>query len=274
VNKSLKFILAGSDNRQHFLYNILKNNGFRALYLSDKELENYNEECDVILLPVPSSTIYFDKVKKLFKGNEYIFGCNISKFINKNIADKVYTEKEIDLFKTLNIVEYMANEAVAYKNAVATAEGAIAEAIVRSSVNLSLNHSLIVGYGKCGEVLACKLKGLGSYVTFIERKASKRAQAEAYGYKAIDFNSDNYKELIKFKYVFNTVPAMVVDESMLKAFDKNVTIIDIASRPGGVDYDYCKKNGINAVNALGLPGKYSPETSADILYQVICENLL
>ncbi len=266
MNKSLRFILVGSDNRQHFLYNILKNNGFRALYLTDEELEKYNGECDVVLLPVPSSTIYFDKIKRLLKGNEYIFGCNISKFIEKNIADNIYI--------TLNIVEYMADEALAYKNAVATAEGAIAEAIIRSSVNLSANHSLIVGYGKCGEILACKLKGLGNYVTFLERNANKRARAKAYGYEAIDFDISNYKEFNKFKYVFNTVPHMVVDKAMLQSFDKNVTIIDIASRPGGVDYDYCRENGINAVNALGLPGKYSPETSADILYEVICEKLL
>ncbi len=273
MNKSLRFILVGSDNRQHFLYNILKNNGFNALYLSDKELESYNKECDVILLPVPSSTIYFEKIKRLLKGNEYIFGCNIKTFISKNIADKVYSDNEINVLKTLNIVEYMADEAVAYKNSISTAEGAIAEAIIRSSVNLSSNHSFVVGYGKCGEVLACKLKGLGSHVTVIERNVNKRAKAKAYGYEVIDFDSDNYKDFGKFKYIFNTVPALVVDKSMLECVDKNITIIDIASRPGGVDYNYCKENGINAVNALGLPGKYSPETSANILYEVINKSL-
>ena len=128
------------------------------------------------------------------------------------------------------------------------------------------------------KTLTLKIKAiLNSNVTIIERTGHKRAQARAYGYNAIDFNPDNssdyYNDFNKYDYVINTVPQMVVDKHMLERFNRNVTIIDIASKPGGVDYDYCKKNNINAVNALGLPGKYSPKTSAGILYEVISDKL-
>ncbi|OJT71237.1 dihydrofolate reductase, partial [Clostridioides difficile] len=46
---------------------------------------------------------------------------------------------------------------------------------------------------------------------------------------------------------------------------QEVTIIDIASSPGGVDYSVVKEAGINATLCLGLPGKYSPKTSGEIL---------
>ncbi len=171
----------------------------------------------------------------------------------------------------------MADDAIAYKNSVATAEGVIAETIIRSDININGSNCLITGYGRCAGIIADRFKALNSNVTIIERTGHKRAQAKAYGYNAIDFNPDNssdyYNDFNKYDYVINTVPQMVVDKHMLERFNRNVTIIDIASKPGGVDYDYCKKNNINAVNALGLPGKYSPKTSAGILYEVISDKL-
>ena len=50
-------------------------------------------------------------------------------------------------------------------------------------------------------------------------------------------------------------------------------IIDIASVPGGTDVVYCKEKGITAVHSLGLPGKYSPKTSGEILGNAIIEVL-
>lgn len=272
------------------------------IYYGEKGTCGYN----VLLLPVSSSAIYFDKLKCIINGDEYIFGCNLNcikeeiengikqahKRIENNINsrsiyggmnysgdDNKYDEENIDnnSIKKLKFYEYMADDETAYKNAIATAEGVIAETIIRSDININGSNCLITGYGRCARIIADRFKALNSNVTIIERIGHKRAQARAYGYNAIDFNSDNssdyYKDFNKYDYVINTVPQMVVDKHMLEHFNRNVTIIDIASRPGGVDYDYCKKNNINAVNALGLPGKYSPKTSALILYDVICDKL-
>lgn len=237
------------------------------IYYGEKGTCGYN----VLLFPVSSSVIYFNKIKCILNSDEYIFGCNFN--CVKEQIENIYNNS----VKKLKFYEYMADDATAYKNSVATAEGVIAETIIRSDININGSNCLITGYGRCARIIADRFKALNSNVTIIERIGHKRAQARAYGYNVIDFNSDNssdyYNDFNKYDYVINTVPQMVVDKHMLERFNRNVTIIDIASKPGGVDYDYCKKNNINAVNALGLPGKYSPKTSAGILYEVISDKL-
>lgn len=187
-------------------------------------------------------------LKCILNSDEYIFGCNFN--CVKEQIENIYNNS----VKKLKFYEYMADDATAYKNSVATAEGVIAETIIRSDININGSNCLITGYGRCARIIADRFKALNSNVTIIERIGHKRAQARAYGYNVIDFNSDNssdyYNDFNKYDYVINTVPQMVVDKHMLERFNRNVTIIDIASKPGGVDYDYCKKNNINAVNAL------------------------
>lgn len=76
-----------------------------------------------------------------------------------------------------------------------------------------------------------------------------------------------------FDFIFNTVPAPVITEELLSRVKKGVTVIDIASKPGGVDFEFCQKNGICAKLCLGLPGKYAPKSSAGILMEVIEKTL-
>ena len=47
--------------------------------------------------------------------------------------------------------------------------------------------------------------------------------------------------------------------------DTNTLIIDLASLPGGVDFDTAEKLGIYAVRALSLPGKCAPKTAGEII---------
>jgi dipicolinate synthase subunit A len=48
-----------------------------------------------------------------------------------------------------------------------------------------------------------------------------------------------------------------------------VTIIDIASAPGGVDFSAAQKMGISAFLCSGLPGKYAPASSASAIQKII-----
>ena len=58
----------------------------------------------------------------------------------------------------------------------------------------------------------------------------------------------------------------VIDESLIMILQKDAIIIDIASKPGGCDFEACKRYQINCTHALGLPGIYCPKTGAKILY--------
>lgn len=260
-----KFLLAGSDLRQHYLKEMLEQRGHMTELVEN--IENADvERYDAILLPVSDSPRCFHLIKDKLKKHQYVFGCNL-----ENLHEKEVTAAQAE--NSVKIIEYMKQDSVAYKNAVATAEGAVAEAIIRSTVNLCGSSSLVLGYGRCGKVLADRLARMYSLVTVMERKKALRAEAEANGCRTVEFSILSFlqREGRKYDYVFNTVPAMVLDSRCLSMLNRNVTIIDIASKPGGVDYEYCKIHHINAVNALGLPGKYAPKTSAEILLEVIEE---
>ena len=51
----------------------------------------------------------------------------------------------------------------------------------------------------------------------------------------------------------------------LKHVSRDSLIIDLASKPGGVDFDTAGKLGLKVVWALSLPGKIAPVTSGEII---------
>ena len=59
----------------------------------------------------------------------------------------------------------------------------------------------------------------------------------------------------------------------LAQFKPDAVVIDIASAPGGVDFDTCRKHAVRAKLCPGLPGIYSPMTSARILCQAVMDHL-
>lgn len=160
--------------------------------------------------------------------------------------------------------DLMESDKIAIMNAIATAEGIIMEAIKSSDFNLHKSNCLVLGYGRCGKVLAAKLKGLDAIVTIAARGEDDLAYAQAAGLFAVHIK-DIKPLLPSFKFIFNTVPSLILDQEHLKKVSKDVVIIDIASAPGGVDFEYALNHGINAKLCLGIPGKVSPKTSADIL---------
>ena len=157
--------------------------------------------------------------------------------------------------------DLMEDPALAWFNTLATAEGAICEAIIASPVNLHQSHCLILGYGKCGKALAQYLKGMFCHLDILTDDTTEQAQASLAAHRTGTL-SHMERLLPDYDFIFNTVPALILTASLLEKADPRVTIIDIASAPGGVDYEAAKKLNLTARSALGLPGKYSPASSA------------
>lgn len=270
-----KFLLLGGDARQLYLNRILTENGFLTILHTDGAKLDFSwkeamETCDVILCPIPFTK---DKIS-LFSAYEMsdlgignllshltprhtLFGGNIPAYV-KDYAKK----NEIVCY------DYMDMEDVTIKNTIATAEGAIAEAIRLSTGCLHQSECLITGFGRCAKTLALKLKGMDVTVTIAARKENQLALAQSMGLKTVPFHELS-KEIGKYDYIFNTIPAPVISQELVSFTARNTTIIDIASAPGGVDFEACKNQGIKAKLCLGLPGIYAPETSAKILYESI-----
>ena len=69
----------------------------------------------------------------------------------------------------------------------------------------------------------------------------------------------NYIE--EYDLIINTIPSMIIDEELLHYISPTSYILDIASYPGGVDFNKAKEYGINAFLLPSLPLKYAPKTS-------------
>ena len=251
------FLVLGTEPRQQYLAQFLKEAG-HVVMTAEEYLPGYH---DAVLLPVPQTAFYLEKIFEKLQKGQVIYGCNFP-------PELVIKGEQ----RGIRFVDYMKREGVASKNAVATAEGAIAEAIRESKVNLQGSRILVAGYGRCGEVLAEKLAVMHGKVTVMDRKEEKRTRAMAMGHRGISFEQGK-EEMGQYDFLFNTVPAPVITAEFLSRTKPGVTIIDIASRPGGVDFSHCQKEGICAKLCRGLPGKYAPKSSAGILMEVIEETL-
>ena len=92
--------------------------------------------------------------------------------------------------------------------------------------------------------------------------------------KALGFKTESLYNLYpcttNADVIFNTIPSLVLNRENLSNINKDTLIIDLASKPGGVDFDCAKELGIKTIHALGLPAKTSPKTSSRILCRCIC----
>ena len=110
-------------------------------------------------------------------------------------------------------------------------------------------------------------------VIVMARRPKQRSDAALIGYKVMSFEDiPIYKHILsEVDFCFNTVPARVVCEDILSLLSRHAVVIDIASMPGGVDFDYCKEHDIPYKHSLGIPGKLSPKTSGMILADAVIE---
>ena len=60
-----------------------------------------------------------------------------------------------------------------------------------------------------------------------------------------------------------------IDEEELKRIKSGALIIDLASYPGGVDFEKAKELGVKTIHALSLPGKVAPKSAGEIIESTI-----
>lgn len=286
MSKRSDFSFIGGDTRQFYMMKELASKGYKIIaYCSVlpevphgvtvcNSLQEAIDSSDVIVGPVPFSKNHVTinaTVQAPDLGIEQ-FVCSLTPshtlFAGAILPSvKMYCDEH-----NIPCVDFMKMDEVAIYNSVATAEGTIAEAIQRSPINLSGSPCLVLGYGRCGSTLAAKLKGMDAKVCVAARRSSVLAEAECAGFQTLPFNSVK-DSLSEFLFIFNTIPAEFFDESLLREVSKDAIIIDISSNPGCVDQEAAKKLGVTSALCLGLPGKYAPKTSGQILANALLQSL-
>ena len=169
--------------------------------------------------------------------------------------------KEAALKKGVYIVDFMEETSLSIFNTIATAEGAICEAIKKSPLNLWHSQCAVLGYGKCGCTLVQSLRGLSCYVYVAANPKEEQARGGLIADQVGNL-ADFERNVSQFDFIFNTIPSQVISNNLLKKMKSSVTILDIASAPGGVDFEAARQLGIHAFLCPVLPGKYSPLSSA------------
>lgn len=296
-DKNIKFAVLGGDLRQLAVSRRLASLGFEtAVWGLGAGLDEIGDavRCDVWedavkgskvwILPLPASAdgVY---VNCPMCGAEEQKKLRMSALLD--IADEgtlIMGGRFTPLFKSradeknIKLIDYFNSEDLQIKNAIPTAEGAIAIAMNELPITLHSARVAVVGYGRIGKTLSDMLVALGADVTVAARKSTDLAWADTRKCSQLRIQVKNGQSSLaelgkNYDVIFNTVPCWVFDENVLKNFNKNTLIIDLASAPGGVDTKTASALGLKVIWALSLPGKCSPFTAGNIICESILETL-
>ncbi|OGO93261.1 MAG: hypothetical protein A2Y17_02760 [Clostridiales bacterium GWF2_38_85] len=271
-----KIAVIGGDTRQAVVASLLSEEGFEVAIFGNNstnigastrctDLDGAIRGSFAILLPLPYSidkiTIFSPMYDKI------IYLADIISLLDKQILIGGLTKGLSDICSN-EIVDYFEDEELQILNAIPTAEGAIGIAMDLLPITLHNSDCLVVGFGRVAKALAHDLLGLGANVTVMARKRSDFAYCNVYGYKTANFSSLT-NGIGKYDIIFNTVPEKLFTYEVLEKVGKNTAIIDLASKPGGIDFDSAKRLGLTVNWALSLPGKVAPITAGKIIKKSI-----
>lgn len=236
-----------------------------------RELSEAVDSVDAVILPVPGVnkdlklySAYLEKpvfiteelMSRLPRGSPVLVG--VAKPPLKKLAEKL----------GVRLIEVMEIDEVAILNSIPSAEGAIQLAMEKMPITIHGSKAWVLGFGRTGITLARVLHAMGAKTTVVARNVAQLARAVEMG-----LETATYSQLESFSgevdVIFNTVPAPVLHQAVLERLPAGVLIIDIASAPGGTDFEAAKRLGIEAVLAPGLPGKVAPKTAGQILAKVV-----
>ena len=260
-------IILTADKRQEKLMELLDGEKISCAW---NENANEKEVCEkVYVLPIPVTKLdrnptikekLKDELRKLCE-NPYaqikVFGGVFTTEWKLFLAE--YQIPYWDFMKLPEVVE---------GNGWITAEATIAEVLQQGEYSVYGQKILVTGYGCCGEKIAKVFSNMGAKVVVAARREEVRKKIQRDGYAAINF-SEVEKMIGDVVTVINTVPAMVITQDCIRRMQRNACIIDIASSPGGCDFEAANKYGITAKLALGLPGLYTTTSSAELLKNAI-----
>ncbi|WP_156291671.1 dipicolinate synthase subunit DpsA [Oceanobacillus salinisoli] len=288
MKNRLKVLIIGGDNRYLEVIDKLAANeirvflaGFEQLsfensFISHREIIEVDfSKIDAILLPVAGTdsegnieTTYTDKQLKLPKQRLHetpehcVIYTGIANDYLENAA-KTANRKLIRLFTRDDIAIY---------NSIPTAEATLKLAIEETDVTIHGSNIIIIGFGRIGITLARVFAALGANVTVAARKSAHFARINEMGINSIATEKID-KVISGMDICINTVPHLIIDTNIIDNMEASSLIIDLASKPGGTDFDYAEKKGVKTIHALGLPGKTAPRTAGEIIGGVLLELL-
>ena len=262
----MKLCLIGGDKRMDLLPHFLNGQCITAVPQECTDcnvysyLEKIIEQCDAVILPVPMMrdglTVNSPKISAKIEISKLLDICPANKSVLGGSVPNEFMKKYT------NIYDYAKSERFSQRNARLTAEGTLSQMIAKSSGTLYGSKVLIVGGGKIANAIVPLIKPFTDDITVAARRDGVRQQFLQMGCKAID--TENLS-LFGFDYIINTVPYPLIDENVLKTAKLDAVMLDLATKPCGIDFDAAEKLNISAYLLPGVPGKCSPYAAARVI---------
>lgn len=286
--KNPKLLIFGGDSRQLEVAKIVAAKGAEVMLagfdqVSDENIHNMKIQiCDVefskidaLLLPV-SGVDDDGKVHAAFSEDDL--------FLTKEIFDStaehcvIYTGIETPYLKQLveitnrKLVPLFLRDDLAILNSIPTAEGVLKLAIEHTDFMLHGSQVMVLGYGRVGKTIARLFSAVGANVIVTSKDHAELARILESGLTPVHLK-DLEKEVNNVEICINTIPHLILTPTVLSNMPPNALIIDVASKPGGTDFQYAEEIGLKTLWALGLPGKVAPKSAGEFLGKVVA-NLL
>ena len=257
MERQKRFAVIGSDARQLAAGRALARAGYAVEGPEEIALADY------ILLPLPldAARTPLAELLRAARPGALALGGMLSEE-----AKAIAAEAGVEL------VDYFAREELTIRNAIPTAEGCVGILLAQRKRTLWGSAVLLLGFGPVGQAVGTRLAALGAQVTVAARRPAQRAQAESLGMQGAELARLD-RLAPAFDTVVNTIPAQVLTAPVLARLRPGSLIVDLASRPGGTDFDAAARCGHKAIHALSLPAACAPETAGEIVARTVCEML-
>ncbi len=169
--------------------------------------------------------------------------------------------------------DYYQSERLLERNAALTAEAALAMAVLALPLSLAHATVCVIGAGRIARHLALLLRAFSARVLVYARSPGAREAAAAWGAEVRAIPPGEPLLLERGAHlVLCTVPAMLFDGTAIAAMEPGTVFYDLGG--GAIDREAAAARGILLPPAAGLPGKISPESAGQYLFDEIQTILL
>lgn len=243
----------------------------RRVALGTDEFESKAGMCDLLLLPykpvqgdrivgsadTKGEEVYLSDALRCIKGGGTVFAGKMDDEVVKSLESRNVT-----------VYNWFSDEALTLANARFTAEGAAQIITKNASGGVSGSKILILGWGRVAKACAELFGKMGAGVAVAARNRETLTDC-IYNYAGF-IDADRISEA---DVIVNTIPARVFGKEELVYMRKGAFILELASKPYGVDFDKAREFGIPAILASGVPGKYTPEEAGRELAESVLRRL-
>ncbi|MCG9967748.1 dipicolinate synthase subunit DpsA [Pelotomaculum terephthalicicum JT] len=168
----------------------------------------------------------------------------------------------------LRLIELMNLDEVAILNSIPSSEGVVQMAMEMLPITIHGSSAIVIGFGRTGRTLSRLLWAMGARTGVVARKTADMARIIEMNLTPVSF-TEMRSFMGEVDIIFNTVPAPVLTEDILTGIKPGTVIIDLATAPGGTDFQAAERLGLRAVLTPSLPGRVAPKTAGRILAKAI-----